>query len=63
MVYCYSAAIGFVDGVIRIYKTTDGGIPWDEAAVVDSVYLGLTCFPERALGYGMNYSEFYRLKG
>lgn len=44
------------------YQTSDGGKTWDKSELIDSVYLGLTYFPQRDLGYGINYSEFYTIK-
>jgi photosystem II stability/assembly factor-like uncharacterized protein len=44
------------------YQTTDGGETWGKSRLIDSVYLGLTYFPQRDLGYGINYSEFYTIK-
>jgi photosystem II stability/assembly factor-like uncharacterized protein len=44
------------------YKTSNGGETWDKSELVDSLYLGLTFFPKRGLGYGINFSEFYTIK-
>jgi len=44
------------------YQTYNGGETWDKSELSDSVYLGLTYFPQRDLGYGINFSEFYIIK-
>lgn len=44
------------------YQTTNGGDSWTKSELNDSIYLGLTCFPENDLGYGINNSEFYTIK-
>ncbi len=44
------------------FLTHDGGETWNKSELIDSIYLGLTYFPERDLGYGINGSEFYMIK-
>lgn len=44
------------------YQTSNGGKTWNKSDLNDSIYLGLTYFPERDLGYGINFSEFYTIK-
>ena len=44
------------------YQTYDGGETWDKSKLTDSIYLGLIYFPQRDLGYGINFSEFYIIK-
>ena len=44
------------------YQTSDGGKTWKKSELNDSIYPGLTHFPERDLGYGINYSDFYTIK-
>jgi len=44
------------------YETKDGGSTWSKSDLVKSLYLGLTYFPQRDLGYGLNLSEFYTIK-
>jgi photosystem II stability/assembly factor-like uncharacterized protein len=44
------------------YETNDGGNTWSESELMKSLYLGLTYFPQRNLGYGFNLSEFYIIK-
>jgi photosystem II stability/assembly factor-like uncharacterized protein len=44
------------------YETTDGGNTWSRSGLNHSIYLGLTCFPEKDRGYGINGSEFYVIK-
>ena len=44
------------------YQTFDGGKTWYKSALNDSLSLGLTYFPEKDLGYGMNGSFFYTIK-
>ena len=44
------------------YQTSNGGADWDKSELIDTLYLGLTYFPQRDLGYGINFSEFYTIK-
>ncbi|HET7180185.1 MAG TPA: hypothetical protein VFI14_10680 [Chryseosolibacter sp.] len=44
------------------YQTNDGGINWTKSDLIDSFFLGTTCFPQRDLGYALNSSEFYTIK-
>lgn len=44
------------------YETKDGGISWSKSDLVKSLFLGLTYFPQRDLGYGLNLSEFCTIK-
>lgn len=44
------------------YQTNDDGKTWGKSELNNSIYLGLTYFPERGLGYGINFSEFYTIK-
>jgi photosystem II stability/assembly factor-like uncharacterized protein len=44
------------------YKTTNGGASWDTSALCPSLYPGLTYFPQKDLGYGINGTEFYTIK-
>ena len=44
------------------YKTNDGGNTWSKSELMKSLYLGLTYFPQRDLGYGLNLSEFWTIK-
>lgn len=44
------------------YQTSDGGVSWNKSALIDSLFLGFTYFPQRDLGYGMNGKEFYTMK-
>jgi len=44
------------------YETTDGGESWTKSSLDKSLYFGLTCFPERDLGFGFNLSEFCTIK-
>lgn len=44
------------------YQTFNGGENWDKSDLIDSLYPGLTYFPQRNLGYGINLSEFYTIK-
>jgi photosystem II stability/assembly factor-like uncharacterized protein len=44
------------------YKTADGGASWSKSEMLKSLYLGLTFFPQRDLGYGFNLSEFCTIK-
>lgn len=44
------------------YKTTDGGASWSKSELMKVLYLGLTYFPQRNLGYGFNLSEFCTIK-
>lgn len=44
------------------YQTSNGGKTWNKSDLNDSINLGLTCFPEKDLGYGINFSEFYTIK-
>lgn len=44
------------------YKTNDGGNTWQKSELMESLYLGLTFFPQRSLGYSFNFSEFYIIK-
>ena len=44
------------------YETKNGGESWSKSDLIKSLYLGLTCFSQRNLGYGFNLSEFYTIK-
>jgi len=44
------------------FQTLDGGVTWNKSELNDSISLGLTYFPQRDLGYGINGSEFYTIK-
>ena len=44
------------------YETLDGGITWTKSELMKSLYLGLTFFPRKDLGYGLNFSEFSIIK-
>ena len=44
------------------YETMDGGITWTKSELMKSLYLGMTCFPRKDLGYGFNFSEFSIIK-
>lgn len=44
------------------FQTLDGGETWNKSELNDQLYLGLTYFPERDLGYGINGSEFFTIK-
>ncbi len=44
------------------YETVDGGESWTKSGIDKSLYLGLTCFPEKDLGFGFNLSEFCAIK-
>lgn len=44
------------------YQTNDGGNSWSKSELMKSLYLGLTYFPQRNLGYGFNLSEFCTIK-
>ena len=44
------------------YETKNGGDSWSTSDLVKSLYLGLTFFPQRNLGYGFNLSEFCTIK-
>jgi hypothetical protein len=44
------------------YETKNGGISWTISELDKSLYLGLTCFPVRDLGFGFNLSEFCTIK-
>jgi len=44
------------------YLTKDGGTNWEESDLIDTLYLGLTYFPFCDLGFGINFSEFYKIK-
>jgi len=46
----------------RSYQTSNGGETWTKSELNDSIYLGLTCFPEKDLGYGITFSSFYTIK-
>ena len=43
------------------YTTDDGGASWSKSDLMKSLFLGLTYFPQRDLGYGFNLSEFCRI--
>lgn len=43
------------------YHTTNGGESWSKSDLIKALYLGLTYFPKRGLGYGFNLSEFCRI--
>ena len=45
-----------------VYQTSNGGKSWNKSELIDSLYLGLTYFPQKDLGYGINGSEFYIIK-
>jgi len=45
-----------------VYKTSNGGNSWNKSELIDSLYLGMTYFPQKDLGYGINGSEFYTIK-
>lgn len=45
-----------------IYHTMNGGQSWTHSDLIDTLSLGLTNFPQRDLGYGINLSEFYTIK-
>ena len=44
------------------YETLDGGITWTKSELMKSLYLGMTFFPRKDLGYGFNFSEFSIIK-
>ncbi len=44
------------------YETLDGGVTWTKSELMKSLYLGLTFFPRKDLGYGFNFSEFITIK-
>ena len=44
------------------FQTLDGGKTWNKSELNDTLFLGLTCFPERDLGYGINVPKFYTIK-
>ena len=44
------------------YQTYDGGVTWENSALINSYYLGLTYFVQNDLGYGANFSEFFTIK-
>ncbi|WP_431242880.1 WD40/YVTN/BNR-like repeat-containing protein [Flavobacterium sp. P21] len=44
------------------FQTFNSGDSWTKSELNNSIYLGLTCFPENDLGYGINNSEFYTIK-
>jgi len=44
------------------YQTFNGGKTWYKSALNDSLFLGLTYFPQRDLGYGINSAYFYTIK-
>jgi len=44
------------------YETLDGGTTWTKSELMKSLYLGLTFFPRKDLGYGFNFSEFSTIK-
>ena len=46
----------------KCYQTVNMGQNWLESILIDSLHLGLTYFPRRNLGYGINFSEFYTIK-
>lgn len=43
------------------YQTLNGGDNWEKSDLIDSLNLGLTYFPQKDLGYGINGSEFYTI--
>lgn len=45
-----------------VYQTSNGGKSWNKSELLDSLNLGLTYFPQKDLGYGINGSEFYTIK-
>jgi hypothetical protein len=40
------------------YETLDGGTTWTKSEIIKTLYLGMTFFPRKDLGYGFNFSEF-----
>lgn len=46
----------------KSYQTMNGGESWKDSELIKSLHLGLTYFPQRDLGYGINLSEFYTIK-
>ena len=44
------------------YQTLNGGKSWEKSDLNESLHLGLTYFPNRNLGYGINSSGFYTIK-
>jgi hypothetical protein len=44
------------------YETKNGGETWSISEPQKSLYLGLTFFPQRDLGYGFNLSEFCAIR-
>lgn len=44
------------------YQTANGGNSWTKSELNNTIYLGLTHFPEKDLGYGINGSDFYTIK-
>ena len=45
----------------QVYQTSNGGAIWDKSGLVNTLSLGLTYFPQRDLGFGINSSEFYTI--
>ena len=54
---CYATLKGSIS-----YETLDGGITWTKSELMKSLYLVLTCFPRKDLGYGFNFSKFSIIK-
>jgi len=44
------------------YQTSNGGDSWTKSDLDKNIQLGLTFFPEKDLGYGINSSNFYSIK-
>ncbi|MCX6301713.1 MAG: YCF48-related protein [Bacteroidia bacterium] len=44
------------------YETKDGGESWSKSDLIESLHMGLIFFPQRDLGYSINFSEFYTIK-
>jgi photosystem II stability/assembly factor-like uncharacterized protein len=45
-----------------VCQTSNGGKSWNKSELLDSLFIGLTYFPQKDLGYGINGSEFYTFK-